>query len=101
MKASVEWATYRTRFLVRARQLTRPMIFVDALGREHSGSAGDYLIESSDGGRRIAPHAIFEDIYVIMDSGSTSTNRKTRGVLTSFGDNDSGSQTRPRSGCLH
>jgi hypothetical protein len=101
MKASAEWATYRTRFLIRAKQLTGPMIFVDALGREHSGCAGDYLMESPDGGRRIAPRAIFEDIYVIMDSGSTRTNRKKRGVLTSFGDNDAGGQTQPRSGCIH
>jgi hypothetical protein len=55
---------YRTRFLVRARQLTEPLVFTDALGREQSGRPGDYLVESSDGIRRITTQAIFEDIYV-------------------------------------
>jgi hypothetical protein len=69
MKASTEWNVYRTRFLVRAMQLTEPLYFVDCLGREHSGSKGDYLVESSDGARRIAPREIFEDVYVAMDDG--------------------------------
>src|SRR5271169_6209614 len=59
-----QWTVYRTRFLVRARQLTEPLVFTDALGREQSGHAGDYLVESSDGIRRITTHAIFEDVYV-------------------------------------
>ena len=62
-----DWKVYRTRFLVRARQLTEPLFFVDALGRDHHGNTGDYLVESSDGCRRIAPQAIFEDIYVAMN----------------------------------
>ena len=61
-----EWTTYRTRFLIKARQLDAPLTFVDAIGREHSGQRGDYLVESSDGSRRIAPREIFEDIYVPM-----------------------------------
>jgi hypothetical protein len=61
-----DWQLYRTRFLVKARQLTRRMTFVDALGREHCGNKGDYLVESCDGARRIAPRTIFEDVYVIM-----------------------------------
>jgi hypothetical protein len=61
---TTEWKTYRTRFLIKARQLTEPLVFVDALGREHRGSSGDYLIESSDGCRSIQRRAIFEDIYV-------------------------------------
>jgi len=65
-KPSAEWNIYRTRFLVKAKQLTQPFAFIDALGREHSGQTGDYLVESSDGSRRIAPRQIFEDIYVIM-----------------------------------
>lgn len=65
-KSSAEWNIYRTRFLIKAKQLTQPFAFVDALGREHSGQAGDYLVESSDGSRRIAPRQIFEDIYVPM-----------------------------------
>lgn len=63
-----QWTVYRTRFLVRARQLTEPLIFTDALGREQSGRPGDYLVESSDGIRRITTQAIFEDIYVPLAS---------------------------------
>jgi len=65
-KAEGEWQVYRTRFLIRARQLTGPMEFRDALGREHRGQRGDYLVESSDGTLRIAPREIFEDVYVAM-----------------------------------
>ena len=64
---SDDWHVYRTRFLVRAKQLTQPLSFKDALGREHSGSAGDYLVQSCEGLFRIAPREIFEDIYVPMD----------------------------------
>jgi len=67
-KAESDWQVYRTRFLVRARQLTRPLEFRDVLGREHRGERGDYLIESSDGTQRIAPREIFEDIYIVMGS---------------------------------
>jgi len=65
-KVESEWQVYRTRFLIRARQLTGPMEFRDALGREHRGQKGDYLVESSDGVLRIAPREIFEDVYVAM-----------------------------------
>jgi hypothetical protein len=64
LEISRPWTAYRTRFLVHARQLTDPLIFTDALGREHSGKPGDYLVESSDGLRRITPRHLFEDIYV-------------------------------------
>jgi hypothetical protein len=64
MNPESPWTVYRTRFLVRARQLTEPLVFTDALGREQSGSAGDYLVESSDGITRITAQAIFEDVYV-------------------------------------
>jgi hypothetical protein len=64
MKATTPWITYRTRFLVKAKQLTTSLTFTDALGRQHSGRKGDYLVESSDGVLRIAPRQIFEDIYV-------------------------------------
>jgi hypothetical protein len=60
------WQVYRTRFLIRAKQLTGSLEFRDALGREHRGQTGDYLVESSDGTYRIAPRAIFEDVYVSM-----------------------------------
>jgi hypothetical protein len=64
MNLEIQWTVYRTRFLVRAHQLTQPLVFTDALGREQSGRPGDYLVESSDGIRRITAQAIFEDIYV-------------------------------------
>jgi hypothetical protein len=58
------WNTYRTRFLVRARQLTEPLVFTDLFNREQSGQPGDYLVETSDGIRRITSRTLFEDIYV-------------------------------------
>ena len=58
---------YRTRFLVKAKRLTRRTKFVDALGHEHQGVKGDYLIEGCDGTRRIAQQKFFEDVYVIME----------------------------------
>ena len=64
MNSESNWTVYRTRFLVRARQLTEPFVFTDALGREQSGRPGDYLVESADGIRRITSQALFEDIYV-------------------------------------
>ena len=62
----LKWQTYRTRFLVRAVQLTGAMTFVDALGREHGGCKGDYLVESIAGMRCIAPRKVFEDVYVAI-----------------------------------
>lgn len=70
--APTDWNTYRTRFLVRARQLTEPLVFMDSLGREHQGDIGDYLVQSSDGTYRIAPREIFEDIYVSMGPADDS-----------------------------
>jgi hypothetical protein len=64
MNSESRWTVYRTRFLVRARQLTQPLAFTDALGREQSGQPGDYLVEFSDGIKRITNQALFEDIYV-------------------------------------
>jgi hypothetical protein len=71
-----EWKTYRTRFLVKAKQLSSSFSFVDALGRQHSGRKGDYLVESSDGVTSIAPRQIFEDIYVVMEV-EEAQNRST------------------------
>jgi len=59
------WSTYRTRFLVRAQQLTEPMTFTDVLGREHHGDPGDYLVQSPHG-LRVAPREVFEDVYVLL-----------------------------------
>ena len=63
---SAEWKTYRTRFLVKAKQLSSSLSFIDHLGRQHCGRKGDYLVESSDGVISIAPRQIFEDVYVPM-----------------------------------
>jgi len=62
-----DWQTYRTRFTVRARILTAPLSFVDALGREQIGKRGDYLVESN-GMVTITSRHIFEDVYVALDS---------------------------------
>jgi hypothetical protein len=64
MNLESQWTVYCTRFLVRARQLTEPLVFTDALGREQSGQPGDYLVETSAGIKRITNQALFEDIYV-------------------------------------
>jgi len=64
MNLETQWTVYRTRFLVRAQQLTEPLAFTDALGREQSGQPGDYLVETSEGIKRITTRALFEDIYV-------------------------------------
>jgi len=66
----VEWKTYRTRFLVRAKQLSSNLSFTDHLGRQHCGRKGDYLVESYDGVLSIAPRQIFEDVYVEMNDTS-------------------------------
>ena len=78
MKATNPWITYRTRFLVKAKQLTASLNFTDSLGRSHSGRKGDYLVESSDGVLRIAPRQIFEDIYVPLLASSDQTPEQSR-----------------------
>jgi hypothetical protein len=77
MRATNPWITYRTRFLVKARQLTTSLAFTDVLGRQHCGRKGDYLVESSDGVLRIAPRQIFEDIYVPLLAGQDETPEQT------------------------
>ena len=79
-KTESGWKIYRTRFLIQAKQLTEPLAFVDPLGREHSGRPGDYVVESSDGTRRIAPREIFEDIYVPIDFDAQSWSPPKREV---------------------
>jgi len=68
MNLESDWTVYRTRFVVRARQLTDPLNFTDALGREHSGQPGDYLVEIFDGLLSITPRKFFEDIYVPLQA---------------------------------
>ena len=72
---SEHWNTYRTRFLVCAKQLTQSLTFTDPLGREHRGGPGDYLVQSSEGLLRIAPREIFEDIYVPLENGRGITSQ--------------------------
>ena len=67
---SDDWKTYRTRFVVRARQLTQPFAFTDPNGHEHHGRPGDYVIESREG-LRISRREIFEDVYVAMEAPET------------------------------
>ena len=74
-KVDAEWNVYRTRFLVKAKQLTQPCSFVDFLGHEHHGREGDYLVEFTDGTQRIAPRKFFEDIYVVMGSCESSETK--------------------------
>ena len=64
---SDQWNTYRTRFLVRAKQLDEAISFIDAFGREQQGRPGDYLVESCQGHFHIARQEIFEDVYVPME----------------------------------
>jgi hypothetical protein len=74
-----QWTVYRTRFLVRAQQLSEPLVFTDALGREQSGQPGDYLVETSEGIKRITTQALFEDIYVPL---TQNNNNGASAVLT-------------------
>lgn len=74
---SEDWKLYRTRFLVCAKQLTRPLAFTDTLGREHRGRPGDYLVQSPEGLVRITPREIFEDVYVLMTDGHSSSASAT------------------------
>jgi len=78
MNVEYPWNVYRTRFLVQARQLTEPLVFTDALGREHSGQVGDYLVEFREGVRRITPREAFEDIYVPLESPRTVSDRSVQ-----------------------
>ena len=82
---SVEWKTYRTRFLVKAKQLNANLTFTDHLGRQHCGRKGDYLVESCDGVLSIAPRRIFEDIYVPMGLTPGSTPRRSNEEDASLG----------------
>jgi hypothetical protein len=81
---SEQWKTYRTRFLVKAKQLSSSLSFVDHLGRQHCGRKGDYLVESSDGVLSIAPRRIFEDIYVPMPLRHEPGSDEARPGLLTF-----------------
>ena len=85
MNAKSPWNVYRTRFLVRARQLTEPLMFTDSLGREHSGQPGDYLVEFSDGILRITTQALFEDIYVPLTPAQLNPPATVNDLLPNSG----------------
>jgi hypothetical protein len=95
MNCEEEWTVYRTRFLVRARQLTKPMVFIDALGREHSGEPGDYLVESSEGCFRITARKIFEDVYVPLAASPPLIAPVKPATLETFRPNTNRERTRP------
>ena len=76
-----DWNVYRTRFLIRAKRLTRALVFTDPLGREHHGEPGDYLVESSEGFLRVAPREIFEDVYVVLENASRSLSPSLRSQM--------------------
>jgi hypothetical protein len=98
------WNVYCTRFLVRARRLTEPMAFTDPFGHEHVGRPGDYLVETSNGTRRIAAQAFFEDVYVPLSAAGPGTaegdsrRRPALGVVAGPGDRTAGgtAEDRPR-----
>lgn len=85
---STEWTTYRTRFLVKAKQLSSALSFKDHLGRQHCGRKGDYLVESSDGVLSITPRQIFEDIYVPMATEAEQSDAATRDANSTVSTND-------------
>ncbi len=74
MNLESDWNVYRTRFVVRARQLTDSLIFTDALGRQQSGQRGDYLVEIFDGLFSITPRRFFEDIYVPLEPAANDSH---------------------------
>ncbi len=96
MKIETTWTVYRTRFVVRACQLSEPLVFTDALGREHSGQPGDYLVESSEGFRCIRPRALFENIYVPLHASASGTSH-TQGFSEVRARNVLAPQTPPES----
>ena len=95
MNCEEDWTVYRTRFLVRARRLTERMVFIDALGREHTGDPGDYLVESAEGCFRITARKIFEDVYVPLAESPPVADLKASTVAAPLG--PSMGRERPRS----
>jgi hypothetical protein len=94
------WNVYCTRFLVRARRLTEPIAFTDPFGHEHVGRPGDYLVETSNGIRRIATQTFFEDAYVPLSAARPELaeadlrRRRPLGVVAGSADQPAGGITR-------
>ncbi len=66
------WKVYRTKYLVKAKQLSRKYSVIDSTGRVLTGQPGDYLVENSDGSLRIARREVFEDVYAELETENTS-----------------------------
>jgi hypothetical protein len=81
---SNDWKTYRTRFVVHAKQLTEPLTFTDTRGRQHHGTPGDYVVQTSDG-PRISRREIFEDVYVTLERESATATPSVDQVPALFG----------------
>ena len=69
-KAEGNWKTYRCKFLIQAKRLSGPLVFVDALGVEQRGKKGDYLVQSANGTRRIWPRRLFEEAHVLLEANA-------------------------------
>lgn len=97
-----DWKTYRTRFVVRAKQLTEPFTFTGIDGREQHGRPGDYVIESREG-LRISRREIFDDVYVVMESAENVPTRSLNRELPyhqgtdELGEQESGRHTESES----
>ena len=97
-KTGSDFLMYRTRFLVKARRLTRRTRFVDVLGHEHQGLKGDYFVEGCDGTRRIVPQKFFEDVYVVMElpADHQPSPRETIGFAATPGQKKNVENHRPK-----
>jgi hypothetical protein len=82
-----QWKVYRTRFLVKAKQLTEPFSFINGLGYKHSGKPGDYLVEWSYGVKSILPRRFFEDVYVCMGAAEENWSSPRKLSTQSVGNN--------------
>src|SRR5690348_2974072 len=78
-RTNQHWKVYRSKLLIKAKQLTHPLTFIDALGREHRGQPGDYLMEWSKGLLRIVPQEFFEDAYIPLKSTTSGTMSQPNG----------------------
>ena len=66
--ATADWATYRIKQLIRAKQLTASQTLFSAGGELERGQAGDYLVHYSDGSKRIVRRVVFETLYSQLNS---------------------------------
>ena len=78
-KTTDEWQEYRSKFLTRAKRLTAPLKFVDALGQEQRGKRGDYLVEHGSGLQRIWPRLLFENAHIRIKNDNDNENDNRNG----------------------